>query len=240
MTVKGLVFDYGGTLDTGGRHWGKVLWHAYQDCGAPVAEDIFQQAYVHGERYLAANRVITPDFTFRDTLAAKIRLQLEWIDSKEGTQLTEDFHKDILDRAYGFAKRNTEKSVEVLKVLAKSYPMALVSNFYGNINTVLGEFGFDGLFSHIIESAVVGIRKPDARIFALGVEALGTETAETMVIGDSHDKDIAPAHSIGCPTVWIKGEGWNNTETANPVADFTISDLQEILGILPKGKCGNT
>ena len=28
--ARGLIFDYGGTLDTKGCHWGKVLWHAYE------------------------------------------------------------------------------------------------------------------------------------------------------------------------------------------------------------------
>ena len=28
--VRAIIFDYGGTLDTGGTHWGKQLWHAYQ------------------------------------------------------------------------------------------------------------------------------------------------------------------------------------------------------------------
>lgn len=239
MTVKALVFDYGGTLDTGGCHWGKVLWHAYKDCATPVAEDVFREAYVYGERFLAANRVITPSHTFRDTLAEKIRLQLEWIDRREGTSLLKAYHGEILDRTYAFAKKNTGKSVEVLSALAERYPMALVSNFYGNISTVLREFNFAGLFSHIIESAVVGIRKPDPRIFALGVESLGTKAAETMVVGDSHDKDIIPAHSIGCPTAWIKGEGWNDGEIQNPVADYIISDLQELKGLLPCDKYNN-
>lgn len=239
MKVKALVFDYGGTLDTGGRHWGKVLWHAYEDCAAPVTEDVFRQAYVYGERYLAANRIITPKHTFRDTLAEKIRLQLEWIGRREGTDLMKAYHGEILDRTYTFAKKNTEKSVKVLSALAARYPMALVSNFYGNINTVLREFNFTGLFSHVIESAVVGIRKPDPRIFALGADSLNTKAEETLVVGDSHDKDIAPAHSIGCPTVWIKGEGWNDEETLHPVADFIISDLQELDGLLPGDRFNN-
>ena len=28
--VRAIIFDYGGTLDTGGTHWGKQLWHAYR------------------------------------------------------------------------------------------------------------------------------------------------------------------------------------------------------------------
>ena len=43
---KGYIFDYGGTLDTGGQHWGMVLWHAYERHHVPVTEHEFREAYV--------------------------------------------------------------------------------------------------------------------------------------------------------------------------------------------------
>ena len=49
MKIKALIFDYGGTLDTAGCHWGKVLWHAYQRMNVPVSEDAFREAYVYAE-----------------------------------------------------------------------------------------------------------------------------------------------------------------------------------------------
>ena len=42
--IRGYIFDYGGTLDTHGCHWGKVIWHAYQRCGVPVTEAQFREA----------------------------------------------------------------------------------------------------------------------------------------------------------------------------------------------------
>ena len=35
MQLKGIIFDYGGTLDTDGLHWSEVLWTAY--CQSHVA-----------------------------------------------------------------------------------------------------------------------------------------------------------------------------------------------------------
>ena len=46
MKVKGFLFDYGGTLDTAGCHWGKMLWHAYQRQFVPIEEEQFRDAYV--------------------------------------------------------------------------------------------------------------------------------------------------------------------------------------------------
>ena len=73
---KGYIFDYGGTLDTCGNHWGMVLWHGYQRHDIPVTEDEFREAYVFAERKLGREPIIKPDFTFRKTLATKLRLEM--------------------------------------------------------------------------------------------------------------------------------------------------------------------
>lgn len=229
MRIKGFIFDYGGTLDTRGNHWGKVLWHGYERTGVPVGEQDFRDAYVYGERTLATSPIVKPDFTFRDTLQAKIRLQLQWLEENRSLGDATRYLERILDDVYQQTKDTTKESALVVGELAKRFPLVLVSNFYGNISTVLREFGLDHLFGDIIESAVVGIRKPDARIFALGVERLGLKAEEVAVIGDSYDKDILPSHSIGCNTIWFKGEGWTDDVVENPVADKVIGSLKEIL-----------
>jgi len=220
--IKGYIFDYGGTLDTGGQHWGKVIWHAYERQQVPVTEAQFREAYVHAERTLGKNPIIQPDFTFRRTLEEKIRIELEFLGKPE-------YQQQVVDDLYAITLHETSKSREVLQALRKQYPMVLVSNFYGNIATVLHEFSLDGIFDTIIESAVVGVRKPDPQIFTLGVEALGLQPDEVVVVGDSMDKDIIPASKAGCHTVWFKGEGWTNDPVDATQADQVITSLNEIL-----------
>ena len=209
--IKGYIFDYGGTLDTGGNHWGKVIWHAYERVGVPVSEALFRNAYVHGERTLGRNPIIKPDFTFRQTLAQKLRLQLDFIEAS--------------CPEVSWAKHGEK----LLNDLREHFPMVLVSNFYGNIATVLREFSLDSIFQHIVESAVVGIRKPDPRIFTLGVEALGLDPSEVVVVGDSIDKDIIPARQAGCHTVWFKGEGWTDAPVDESQAERVINSLSELV-----------
>ena len=219
--IKGFIFDYGGTLDTGGHHWGKVIWHAYERQQVPVSEAQFREAYVYGERTLGKNPIIQPDFTFRRTLEEKLRLQFEYLHLP--------LEVKVLDDLYEHTLAETRKSREVLLHLKEHYPMVLVSNFYGNIATVLKEFQLDGIFSQIIESAVVGVRKPDPRIFSLGVEALGLKPEEVIVVGDSIDKDIIPARQAGCQTVWFRGEGWTDDPVDESVPDRIITDLRDLL-----------
>lgn len=226
--IRGFIFDYGGTLDTGGQHWGKVIWHAYEHLQVPVSETDFRDAYVHAERTLGKNPIIQPDFTFYKTLETKIRLQLEYLQTSYITPLT-SYILPLTSHLYEATVAETRKSREVLLSLKKQYPMVLVSNFYGNIATVLKEFKLDGIFDTIIESAVVGVRKPDPQIFTLGVEALGMQPDEVVVVGDSMDKDIIPASKAGCHTVWFKGEGWTNDPVDESPAGKVITDLTQIL-----------
>ena len=231
--TAGFIFDYGGTLDTGGQHWGQVLWHAYERHHVPVSEAQFREAYVHAERMLGSQHIIQPDFTFRQTLEAKLRLQLEYLKVEN-----EKYRQTIFADLYERTKAITAQSREVLlRLKEQGLPMVLVSNFYGNIHTVLHEFSLDGLFLKVIESAVVGIRKPDPRIFLLGVEALGLKPEEVTVVGDSFDKDIIPAHEAGCQTIWLRGEGWTSASHNGdcPYCE-TINALDEILEMIKTKK----
>ena len=207
---KGYIFDYGGTLDTGGLHWCEVLWQAYERHQVPVTVQQFREAYVTVERQLGAQPLVKPDFTFRQTLELKVRLQLEYL-VQQGLEPSsmEQYHKAIVDELYALAKRETAHSVAVLRQLP-DVPKVLVSNFYGNLSTVLHEFGFDDCFLQVIESAVVGVRKPDPQIFQLGIEALGMSPEEITVVGDSLENDIQPARQLGCRAVWLNKK--NNKE----------------------------
>ncbi|WP_418551698.1 HAD family hydrolase [Prevotella sp.] len=231
--TKGFIFDYGGTIDTAGRHWGKVLWHAYCRHEIPVTEEQFREAYVHAERTLGSQPIIKPDYTFYKTLETKLRIEMEYLMSEGYWNVSEDEYvrsrKDILEDLYEGVRQETSHSREVLTKINAEYPMVLVSNFYGNIGVVLKEFGLDKLFRQIIESAVVGIRKPDPRIFALGVEALKLNSADVTVVGDSFYKDIVPAKKAGCKAIWFKGEGWTDENYDETIPDKVITDLGQLL-----------
>lgn len=227
--TKGYIFDYGGTLDTGGCHWGRLIGECYRRCGVPVSEKLFREAYVYAERELGKNPIVQPDYSFHKTLEVKLAIEMEYLERADPHFHTADYHQAVLDMLYQNTIRQTTRSREVVKTLAKQYPLVLVTNFYGNMYQVLSEFGFDGIFDQVVESAVVGIRKPDSRIFTLGVEALGLKAEEVTVVGDSYDKDIVPAHEAGCKTIWLKGLGWTEEQPDGAVADRIITDIEQLL-----------
>lgn len=228
--IKGVIFDYGGTIDSRGVHWSEVIWDAYVAAGVPVDKPAFRDAYVHAERELARVRHIMPDDNFHTLLLKKMRIELQWL-ADNGFIAPSDVEKFVAptaDYCYRCARECVEEARPVLDdIKAHGLPMVLVSNFYGNVTAVLADFDLLRYFDDIIESAVVGVRKPDPRIFALGVEALGLNPSEVLVVGDSYKKDIVPAESLGCRVAWLKGKGWTADEDAL-THDCIIQSLKNI------------
>ena len=207
ISVKGLIFDYGGTIDTNGIHWGEVIWQEYENAGIPISREEFRDAYVHVERALGSQLLILPEHTFRDVLEIKIQMQFEKLGLSDMTQA-----KKIVESCYKNTTKTINRATEVLDELGTHYPMILVSNFYGNLRTVLNEFGLTKYFSEIIESAEVGIRKPDPAIYQSGLEKIGLNPKEVIIIGDSYKNDINPASILGCPSIWLKGKAWDDKD----------------------------
>lgn len=228
--IKGIIFDYGGTIDTNGKHWAEVLWSKYCNFDVPVDKASFKEAYVYGERTLALQPLIKPEHNFYDVLLIKVQVQLSYLIEKgllSDTEQVRGYSELISESCYNFVLDTIKTAIPTLDLLQKRYKLVLVSNFYGNIHQVLKDFNLLCHFEDIIESSVVGVRKPDPAIFTLGVNALGLEPEEVMVIGDSFSKDILPAKKAGCFTVWLKGIGWEEI-TDESQADIVISDLFEL------------
>ena len=63
--VKGILFDYGGTIDSNGMHWAEVIWMAYEALKVPVSKAVFRDAYVHGEAssYVSGYAALEKRFT---------------------------------------------------------------------------------------------------------------------------------------------------------------------------------
>lgn len=230
MNIKGIIFDYGGTIDSRGVHWSEVIWEGYCKTGVDrvMNKEQFREAYVHGERELARVRHILPADTFLDIMVKKLAIQRDYAVDKWQVPFTPDQANDIAKYCYVRARACVDEARPVLDELRPRYPMVLVSNFYGNVDAVLRDFNIRYYFGGIIESAVVGVRKPNPTIFRLGVDVLELPPQEVLVIGDSLRKDIEPAQSLGCQVLWLKGKGWTADEDAHTHPN-TITSIQQVL-----------
>jgi putative hydrolase of the HAD superfamily len=238
--MKGYIFDFGGTLDTNGCHWGKFIWHAYERQHVPVNWEQFREAYIFAEQQLGKNAIILPTDSFRQTLDKKLRIEMERLVTQgywySSPLEVERLHAAVLDNLYSRVCEHVTCGREVLLRLKPQYPLVLCSNFYGNLTEVLKEFQLDGLFQDVVESAVVGIRKPDVRIYELALRSLGgvEAAADVVVVGDSLKNDIRPARQIGCQAIWLKGEPWDSEASDNSAsysdeADRVITNILDLI-----------
>lgn len=234
--IEGLLFDYGGTLDSEGRHWSYILRDGLAFVGIETDDDRWRDAYVYAERALAARNIINPMDTFHDVMLKKIDLEVERLESNGVVSLSNAERARCIsgaaDYCYGYASRCVKRSRDVLAVLNDNYSMSLVTNFYGNMHAVLADFRLD-FFKGVIESSVVGVRKPDRHIYELGLDSLGLEADKVAAIGDSYAKDIVPAADLGCKTIWLRGQGWASDDIeGNGVASAVIQSIIQLEGLL--------
>lgn len=235
--IKAIIFDYGGTLDTGARHWASVLWEGFSQAFVPVSETQFREAYVFAERALAKAPIICPEDNFHTLLLKKTNIETEELVRQKYWSPSETERmaavKTISDYCYNYAVETLDTSRKVLEQLKKQYKLVLVSNFYGNIGTILKDFNLE-YFEDVIESAVVGVRKPDPEIYRMGVRATGFPAEEVAVVGDSYGKDIVPAKLVGCKAIWMKGESWAPENMDETLPDAIVKNITQVADLLIK------
>ena len=90
---------------------------------------------------------------------------------------------------------------EAAKAIGHARDMGLVvgviSNSNGSVRQALEIAGLAAQLEFVIDSSVVGIAKPDPRIFELGLRAARTAPDETVYIGDSYFVDVVGAQRAG-------------------------------------------
>lgn len=82
--------------------------------------------------------------------------------------------------------------------------VAVISNTEdGRLTDSLEAAGLGGLFDLLIDSHLVGCRKPDPAIFRLALGRLGVEAGEAVFVGDSYAHDALAARAAGLRAVLL-------------------------------------
>ena len=73
----------------------------------------------------------------------------------------------------------------------------------GRLEELMRLVGLAERFDFMLDSFVVGVRKPDPAIFRLALERLGLEPRAAVYVGDSYGHDALPAISLGLGAVLV-------------------------------------
>ncbi len=232
MNNEALIFDYGATLDTNGIHWYHIFKQEHLKYNSFLSDEQLRDAYIYAEQTIAKKHLVETKDNFLQTLEVKVKLQYDRL-YEQGIILQNMYHtQEVAKNCYEVAKQNVRRVRPMLQYLFTKYRLAIVSNFYGNLESVLEDYDIRQDFEIVVESAVIGVSKPDKKMLLTCFERMNIKPDEAIVVGDSYKKDIIPAKQLGAYTIWIKGQGWRENPSFTPLADTIITDIMELQNIL--------
>lgn len=192
-----MLFDFGGTLDADGVHWAPRFYDAYRAAGGAADRPHFDRIFKTTDQALAGLPGVRT-LGYRAHVDAQARLLRDLLSPTESwdpAQVAARFHADAL----AVVARNRP----LIERLAARYRLGVVSNFTGNLEPCLVELDLRRYFAIAIDSAVIGIEKPDTRIFTAALHGLNATPERTWMIGDNFDADIRPTRALGLRTCWL-------------------------------------
>ncbi|MBB6637469.1 HAD family hydrolase [Cohnella thailandensis] len=194
---KAILFDFGDTLVSHlGSKSGMFRWICDQaDVPLPGDPEIVRAAAAAGWRE-GMKRVNPADWK-----------DLSWREHVFRAGLTEAGIKEELEGYIGKLMRiklprpTNAVGPNVYRLLGelrdRGYKLGIVSNYYGNLAEALEQTKLAPLFDSAIDSDVVGLEKPDPRIFRLCCDELEVEPAEAVYVGDMPPYDVDGAIRAG-------------------------------------------
>jgi putative hydrolase of the HAD superfamily len=95
-------------------------------------------------------------------------------------------------------------TAETLLALSdRGYRLAVISNADGRVESVLETVGLRSYFEFVLDSEVVGVEKPDPRIFLDGARRMGIEPSRCLYVGDLYPVDYQGATGAGMQAVLV-------------------------------------
>ncbi len=67
-------------------------------------------------------------------------------------------------------------------------------------------------------------------MFHMALDVLGLQPDEVLHVEDSRTSDVGGATRLGIPVAWVNRTG--KSATGDPVADYTVTSLNEVLTIV--------
>ena len=108
--------------------------------------------------------------------------------------------------------------------------LALVTNGAGQAQRAkIDQFGLGPLFDYILIEGEFGVGKPDERVYLHVLRQLDAEPAETWMVGDNLEWEVAAPQRLGIFGIWFNpsGSGLPSEGTVRP--DRIIRALPELL-----------
>ncbi len=201
MKIEAILFDAGGTLiHVDGRRFCGAAGLAY-DPGAFAAAEAAATGAVRSwilEHPGSTDAERMPLFLDRLLLALEVEEREE---RETAARLIAQEHSRS-NLWSGSAPRARETLAALRE---RGYRLGVVSNADGRVRTLLEEAGLAPFLEIILDSAHVGVEKPDPRIFLAAAGGMRLSPSSCAYVGDLYEIDILGARSAGLRAILIGG-----------------------------------
>ena len=198
--VKAVFFDFGGTLDSDGLAWKEQFYPIYRRAGVHWPFKKFERCFYASDDDLSAGAL--KGAGYRRTLLRQVSGVLR-AGGAFRRPLAERIVRDYLRESGPHIARNKV----LLGELGRRYKLGVISNFYGNLPRLCRDAGLHRYFGAVIDSGIVGCKKPDPDIFFRALDALKAKAGQSVFVGDSFTRDILGAEAVGMKPVWLVHPG---------------------------------
>ncbi len=121
--------------------------------------------------------------------------------------------------------------MEMLNALYGKVKMGIITNGLDALQQKrLDNTGTTKFFEIVVVSEVVGVAKPNAKIFEYAFEQIGdVDKSQILMVGDTLSSDILGANGVGIDSCWFNHTEENNTTEIKPT--YEITDIKQLIAI---------
>jgi len=206
--IKYILFDAANTL----IHK-PALWDKIQEVLTAHQISVNPRALKYNHKLLS-EFVTFPDRTSAEFYASFNKELLLSLGIIPTTQLLDDIFRNCTYMPW-------EKFDDTSWLATAPVPIGVLSNFNNNLRDLLSNL-FGNVFTDIIVSEEVNVRKPDTAFYQHAIDKIGLHPSEILYVGDSIKLDIIPAGKMGLNPILIDRDDFFTTHI--PVAK-KLSDI---------------
>lgn len=228
MKYKAVIFDlYGTLIDNYTRpEYERVLKEMARILNAPA--DKFSRLWFESFRKRNTGELPTPQANIR-CVCAQLNVPVNDTQVEAATRVRLDYSRRTM-----VPRPGTLETLSRLK--SAGIRTALISDCSSETALVWPDTALAPLFDVILLSCVVGIKKPDPRIYRMATEQLGVEPGECLYIGDGSSQELTGALKVGMHPVLLNYPDESaDAHTIDREPDWrgpTISSVTEVLDLL--------
>lgn len=198
MAIRWVFFDIGGPiLDETilQEYWGRTFREAAEEQGIPCSLETYRRLTEEGIRAFAGS--VTEYIAWKlaaEDLGLHRRIQKGFWDRMRA--LSEGRYRELNPLQEGVAG--------AIEEISAAYRLGIVANQPARVADLLREYEVWDRFEVQGISEVVGLYKPDVRLYEHTLREAGARPEESVMVGDRIDNDIVPARAIGMWTVHFR------------------------------------